>query len=122
MGYKVTYTDKSGNKQQITFGSETLANNYSRTVKNATVETTATEAPIVAVSRVSEGSLEAQKAATKRYYLGDRASLPGASSGEYEASEQDAEAMAEHFADARASGQCMEDAHTDWDFIQNGKV
>ena len=115
MAFKLTYTDKSGNKQAVTFGVRALAENYSRTVRNACIEETLTHAPVIAVCRVQDGTAQAQKEATERFYLGDRAALPGDS-------EEESEAMAEHFAEARTVGMCAEDAWADWDYSQGGKV
>ena|ERR1019366_9275104 len=119
MSYSVIFSDKAGKLQRVTFGTLPIAQNYSKTVKGR-VEESSILAPVIAVCRVQDGTAQAQKEATERFYLGDRAALPVDS----EADESASEAMAEHFAEARTVGMCAEDAWADWDSVQtqSGRV
>lgn len=112
MAFKVSYIDKSGKPDSRTFGTLANAQFYSRIVKRATIAEVDVSAPIVEVVKVADGTVEAQRAATKAYYAptAPRATL---------SAEQRAERKSEFFAESRAAGMSMEDAFSDWDW-ENG--
>lgn len=117
MATTVFYTDKSGKAVQATFPSRALAEGYARTVKGARLVDSAASAPVVEVQKCPVATAEVQKAATNAYYRAVKAP-PKPVREEREYDESYAERRMEHFADARAAGQAMEDAFSDWDYIQ----
>lgn len=117
MSFRVTFNNKDGSIGKATFSTEALANAYARSVKNPKVEPVDTAAPEVAVKVCPEGTAEAQKEASRDYYLttkrGER--YVPATVRQAEASEREAETMMEHFNEARVVGMPMADAFADWD-------
>lgn len=69
------------------------------------------------VTRCPAGTAELQREASRRYYP-TASERRGVVRESLEDTEHRAECMAEHFAEARASGQTQEDAWADWDFEQ----
>jgi len=123
MSFKVTFTNKDGTPGSSTFGSERMANAYAKTVKNGKVVPVETAAPEVSVKACPVGTAEAQRAASKDFYLttkrGERY-VPEAVR-EAQASERRAERMMEHFNDYHMAGVSREDAWADWDSMQGGE-
>lgn len=121
MGFKVEYTGKDGKAGSATFGSESAANTYARSVKGTVVPTGA-DAPVVEATACPVGTIEAQKASTNAYFRAVKTPevvVVAHPLRAYDA-ENRAELMAEHFGAARLAGQSSEDAWSDWDYI-NGR-
>lgn len=117
--FRVSFTNKNGTPGSSTFGSKALAEAYARTVKNATVEPVGVAAPEVAVKACPEGTAEAQRAASRDYYLttkrGERYMPVTVRDRDAERAEREAEAMMEHFNEARIAGMSLADAWADWE-------
>lgn len=118
--FKVSFVAKNGVIESRTFGTRQMAEGYARCVKKPTIEEVVGEAPTPTVTVCPTATEDMQRQAAKEYYMqtkGGEKYVPRAQR-EAMASENRAERMAEHFADARAAGQAMEDAWSDWDYIQ----
>lgn len=123
MATTVFFTGKNGKADKVTFPSRALAESYAKTVKGALLEDSDAAVPVVAVKVCPVGTVEAQRASTRSYYKSVKTPEGGvvvetSSSDGYHDAENRAELMAEHFGAARAAGQSMEDAFSDWDYIQ----
>ena len=114
--FKVTFTNKNGTPGSSTFGSERMANAYAKTVKNGKVSPVETSAPVVSVQTCPEGTVEAQRAASKDFYLttkrGER--YVSANVREGRSSENRSERMMEHFNEYAIMGMSHA-AFEDWE-------
>jgi hypothetical protein len=135
VAHRVTHKDRSGKACKASFPTRALAEAYARTVRGAVIDETADQAPTVVVTRGPDGTAEAQRAASKAFfpsaaerrgsaaprgaYVSPEVAARRASEERAEASERQAEAMGEFFAEARAMGVPMETAFADWDFVQS---
>lgn len=120
MATKVTGTDrKTGKPTTMTFGTRAVAESYARSsMRGATFEDT-DAAVETKVTACPVATAELQRAVTRAYYAPvDEARRGKVIEPERITSEQFAEMQMEHFADARAAGQSMEDACRDWDHVQ----
>jgi hypothetical protein len=94
-----------------------MANAYAKTVKNGKVVPVETAAPAVSVTTCPEGTVEAQKAASRDFYLttkrGERY-VPAAVREDLSA-ERRAERKFEHFNEYAVMGLSREDAFADWE-------
>lgn len=119
MSTTVVYTGKDGKDYKATFGTPQLAAMYAKTVRNPRFEDSSTEAPVVEVKRCPVATADVQKAATNAYFRAVKEPKNGrVIHVEDRSEEQNFELMSEHFGAARAAGQSMSDACSDWDFIQ----
>jgi hypothetical protein len=117
MAFRVTFTQKNGTPGKATFPSEALANSYARTVKAAKVEPVEAEVAPVVVKACPVGTVDAQKAASRDFYLTTKRGdlyVP-APVRAAQVSESEGETMMEHFNECRVMGVSSEDAWTDWD-------
>lgn len=73
MATKVTFVDKAGKTCSSTFPTRALAESYARTVRKPVLEDVVVEVAQVAVQACPEGTLDAQRKATKAYYDGWKA-------------------------------------------------
>lgn len=117
MGFKVTFTDRSGKPASSTFGSKGAADTYARSVKG-TVTPTGADAPVVNATTCPTGTVELQKASTNAYFRAVK--TPEVEVVRSSNAPMGEEAMAEHFAEARIAGMAREDAWADWDAL-NGR-
>lgn len=117
--FRVAFTNKQGARESRSFPSRILAESYARSVRNPTIEETIGEASEVSVKVCPVGTMEAQRAASRAFYLQTKAgnlyNPNAASEARAQQAEQEAERMAEHFNEYRVSGLSMEDAWKDWD-------
>ena len=117
MSFKVEYTDKAGKAQSATFGSETAAKTYARSVKG-TVVPTQVAAKAVEATVCPVGTIEAQKASTNAFYRAVKEPEVKVTWVKKEPTYDRGELMAEHFGAAMLSGHAPQDAWSDWDYIQ----
>ena len=128
MSYRVTFTNRStGARESVVMPSENVAQVYARGVKDAVVEL-ATVACAAKVEECPEGTLKAQRAASRGHHFAARAGRRyetvevRAVRKAQEAAEEfsvDAESLAEqkmeHFSAAHFCGVSMATAYDDWD-------
>lgn len=117
MSFKVTFTNKDGSNGSSTFGCPVMAARYAKSVKNGVVVSSEIAAPVVAVQACPEGTVEAQKAASRDFYLTTKRGelYTPAPVRAAQVSECRGEAMMEHFNECRVAGVSSEDAWADWD-------
>ena len=119
---KVTFTNKAGKVESITLPTLAFAEGHVKRVggKNATFVDLGVASHTVVVTKVATADAETVRQAAKAYYksVNHGVYMP-TFPATVDTAEQDAERMAEHFADCRAAGMAMEDAFADWDHIQS---
>jgi len=114
MAIIVSYVQKNGKPGKATFPdcNREQAEKYAKSVRGTLSESNLQVAParFLACPLATDGL---QRQATSAYYRAHGRDRP--MSARPLSAEQRAERMAEHFAEARVSGQAMEDAWSDWD-------
>ena len=116
----VHFTQKNGQKSSATFPTRALAESYARGVKSPTLTDTDAAVAQVQVQVCKVADFDTQRQATKAYYKSVKEPTGGIPVVHAPmCAEQRAERKAEHFMEARITGQSMSDAQNDWDSLQS---
>lgn len=118
MATTVYYTGKDGKASKVTFPSRALAESYAKTVRSPRLEDSDAAVPEVTPTVCPVATAEVQRAATNAYYRSVKEPKDGRVVEKAPDWRDMGELKAEHFIGARLAGQSMEDAYSDWDFMQ----